>query len=264
MAALHVDDEPERQEPCLMSHRKYKPVSSLDAAAHRAMVRDIFATITGTYDFLNRLFSFRRDVAWRRAAAEKGWFGKTGRYLDIATGTGDLALAVARRHGEVFVTAVDFVGEMVTVAAEKIREKTPGSRMALVRADAMALPFPDASFDTAGIAFGIRNMPDRPGALREALRILVPGGRIVILEMHFPDMKIFRDFYEFYLGRVLPRIARSFSRNPEAYHYLADSIMHFPAPKGFIRILEEAGFSHVRCHALTFGITCLYTAVKAS
>ncbi len=245
-----------------MSHRKYQPVSSLDAAAHRAMVRDIFATITGTYDFLNRLFSLRRDVAWRRAAAEKGWFGKTNRYLDVATGTGDLALAVAGRHEGVSVTAVDFVGEMLDEASEKIRRKDLESRIVLVQADAMALPFCEGAFDTAGIAFGIRNMPDRPGALREIGRVLSPGGRILILEMHFPSAAIFRKIYGFYLGRVLPRMARSFSRNPEAYHYLADSIMHFPSPSRFSRILEDAGFSGVECHCLTCGITCLYTAVK--
>jgi len=246
-----------------MAHRKYRPVSSLDASAQVSMVKDIFATITGKYDFLNRLFSLRRDVAWRRTAAERGWFEKTNRYLDIATGTGDLAVAMARRHPEIFVTAVDFVREMLAGAREKIGGKSLDSRITLVQADAMALPFPGESFDSAGIAFGIRNMPDRPGALREVGRVLVPGGRILILEMHFPSRKPFRDFYGFYLGRVLPRIARSFSRNPEAYHYLADSIMHFPTPARFVRTLEEAGFSRVRRYPLTFGVTYLYTAIKS-
>lgn len=146
-----------------MSHRKYKPVSSLDAAAHRAMVRDIFATITGTYDFLNRLFSFRRDVAWRRAAAEKGWFGKTGRYLDIATGTGDLALAVARRHGEVFVTAVDFVGEMVTVAAEKSAKRPRGRGWPSFGPTPWPCPFPTRLSTRQASPSGSGTCPTGPG-----------------------------------------------------------------------------------------------------
>lgn len=245
-----------------MTARKYRPVSTLDGPSHVAVVRDIFATITGHYDFLNHLFSLRRDVAWRRAAAERARFGKTNRYLDIATGTGDLAVAVAGMHRGISVTGLDFVGEMLKRAGEKVRETSLDGRIAFVRADAMNLPFPGESFDTAGIAFGIRNMPDRAGALREMHRVLVPGGTLLVLEMHFPSRHLFRDLYGFYLGRILPRMARSFSRNPEAYCYLADSIMNFPTPQRFVRILEKSDFSDVRCRPLTFGITCLYTGVR--
>jgi demethylmenaquinone methyltransferase/2-methoxy-6-polyprenyl-1,4-benzoquinol methylase len=256
------DHEPRKRVP-KMTSRKYRPVSTLDGPSHVAVVRDIFATITGRYDFLNHLFSLRRDVAWRRAAADQARFGKTNRYLDIATGTGDLAVAVAGRHGGITVTGLDFVGEMLRRAGEKIRETSLNGRIAFLRADAMSLPFPGEAFDTVGIAFGIRNIPDRSGALREMHRVLVPGGTLLVLEMHFPSQPLFRHLYGFYLGRVLPRMARSFSRNPEAYCYLADSIMHFPSPGRFVRILEESGFSNVRCRPLTFGITCLYTGVKS-
>lgn len=255
------NDEPRKRIPT-MTTRKYRPVSTLDGPSHVAVVREIFATITGRYDFLNHLFSLRRDVAWRRAAAERARFGNTNRYLDIATGTGDLAMAVAGMHRGISVTGLDFVGEMLYRAGEKVRGTSLDGRVAFLRADAMNLPFPGGAFDTAGIAFGIRNIPDRAGALREMYRVLVPGGVLLVLEMHFPSQPLFRNFYGFYLSRILPRMARSFSRNPAAYCYLADSIMNFPTPDRFVGIMEEAGFSNVRCRPLTFGITCLYTGVK--
>jgi demethylmenaquinone methyltransferase/2-methoxy-6-polyprenyl-1,4-benzoquinol methylase len=173
-------------------------------------------------------------------------FFKTFRLLDVATGTADLAIEAARRHPGIRVAGVDFVREMLAAGRPKIAGRGLAGRINLLQADAMNLPFPDGSFDAVGIAFGIRNMPDRLRALREMRRVLVPGGRIFILEMNFPR------------NRLLPGVARLFSGNPAAYRYLADSILHFPAPQAFLEMMKEAGFRNPERYSPTFGITCLY------
>jgi len=243
--------------------RDYAPVRDLKPDDQIRMVKDIFTTITGKYDFLNHLLSFRRDVAWRRFAARKMRFPKTRRYLDVATGTADLALEVARRYPEVQVAGVDFVLDMLEKAAVKsARRKESQGRMHFVQADALALPFSDESFDVVGIAFGIRNIPDRLGALREFHRVLIAGGQVAILEMQSPQQKVLRFLCTFYLRQILPRLARRFTRNPAAYLYLADSILHFPSPDRFGTTMREAGFSDVQNYPLTLGITRLYIGWK--
>ena len=243
--------------------RDYAPVKDLRPDDHIRMVQDIFSTIPGKYDFLNHLLSFRRDVAWRRFAARKMCFPNTRHYLDVATGTADLALEVARRYPQVQVTGVDFVLEMMEKAAVKsARREETRERVSFIQADALALPFADASFDVVGIAFGIRNIPDRPGALREFHRVLVAGGQVAILEMQSPEQKGLRFLCTFYLRHVLPRLARRFTRNPAAYIYLADSILHFPSSKRFTGMMREVGFTNVRNYPLTLGITRLYMGWK--
>jgi len=243
--------------------RDYAPVKDLKPEDHIRMVRDIFSTIPGKYDFLNHLLSFRRDVAWRRFAARKMRFPNTSRYLDVATGTADLALEVARRYPQVQVTGVDFVLEMMEKAAIKsARQEETRDRVNFIQADALALPFADESFDVVGIAFGIRNIPDRPGALREFHRVLVAGGQVAILEMQSPEQKVLRFLCTFYLRQILPQLARRFTRNPAAYLYLADSILHFPSSERFFGMMREAGFTDIRNYPLTLGITRLYMGCK--
>ncbi len=236
----------------------YPPVTGIGRNEHIGMVREIFTTIPGRYDFLNRVLSLRRDVAWRRFAVRKMRFFNTFRFLDVATGTADLAIEAARRHPEIQVTGIDFVREMVAPGQQKVTDRGLAGRIRLLQADALALPFPDGSFDTVGIAFGIRNMPDRLAALREMRRVLVPGGRVCILEMNAPRNRIRRWFFAPYLNRVLPGIAHLFSQNPAAYRYLVDSILHFPPPEVFMGMMAEAGFDDLERHPLTLGITSLY------
>ncbi|MBU2053895.1 MAG: bifunctional demethylmenaquinone methyltransferase/2-methoxy-6-polyprenyl-1,4-benzoquinol methylase UbiE [Proteobacteria bacterium] len=249
-----MDTEPVRDsEP-----KQYPPVTGIGRDEHVRMVRDIFATITGRYDFLNRVLSLRRDVAWRRFAVRKMRFFDTFLLLDIATGTADLAIEAARRHPAIRVTGVDFVREMLGVGRLKLDRGGLAERIRLIQADALALPFPDESFDAASVAFGIRNIPDRLQALREMRRVLVPGGRVFVLEINAPQNRLWKKAFAPYLKRFLPSVARFFSRNPAAYIYLVDSILHFPAPKAFLGMMEEAGFREVERHSLTLGITSLY------
>ncbi len=226
------------------------------------MVRDIFSTITGSYDFLNRFLSLRRDVYWRNFTAKKMVFFRTHRYLDVACGTGDLAIAAALTHPDISVTGLDFVPQMVEAAQKKIVSKGLTGRIAFMQGDALNLPFEDNAFDATGIAFGIRNIPDRARALSEMLRVTAPGGQVMVLEMTFVQNRFFKFLYYVYLNYLLPTFARLFSSNPAAYHYLADSIMNFPSPDEFSRIMEKAGMVRVEKFPLTFGITWLHIGCK--
>ena len=229
---------------------------------HIGMVREIFSTITGKYDFLNHFLSLRRDIAWRRSAVRKMRFFRTYRFLDVAAGTADLAIDAAYRLPHIQITGLDFVREMLDLGRVKIEKKRLSDRIRFLRSDALELPFPDNSFDVAGIAFGIRNIPKKIRALREMMRAVVPGGQVMVLEMTFPRNRLFKGIYRIYLNRMLPHLARVFSSNPAAYHYLADSIMNFPTPEGFAGLMEEVGLTKVEKHSLTMGITHLYIGIK--
>ncbi len=242
--------------------RKYPPVEEVSESERIGMVKEIFSTVTRRYDFLNHFLSLRRDVAWRRATAERMRFFKTNRLIDVATGTGDLAIAAARHYPSVEVAGVDFVQEMMDVGREKVGKNGLGERIRFLRGDALHLPFPDGFFDVASMAFGIRNIPNRIGALQEMKRVVVPGGQVMILEMTAPGTPYVRGLYRKYLVRVLPRLATPFSRNPAAYHYLADSILHFPSPAAFARELEESGLVRIEKLAFDFGITNLHIGYK--
>ena len=248
-------DTPSRKET---DPKSYPPVTGIGRDEHVGMVREIFKTVPGRYDFLNRVLSLRRDVAWRRFAVRKMRFFDTLHLLDVATGTADLAIEAARRHPEIRVTGIDFIPEMLAPGRNKIALRGLAGRIRLLQADALGLPFPDRSFDAVGIAFGIRNIPDRLVALREMRRVLVPGGRVYVLEMNAPQNRLWRGFFAPYLNRVLPGIARLFSQNPAAYLYLVDSITHFPPPPAFLAMMEEAGFCNRERYSLTLGITSLY------
>jgi demethylmenaquinone methyltransferase/2-methoxy-6-polyprenyl-1,4-benzoquinol methylase len=242
--------------------KKYPPVHEMTPSEQVGLVREVFATIPRRYDFLNRFFSLRRDVAWRRFAVRKMRFFQTMRFLDVATGTADLAVEAVRRHPPVRVTGLDFVREMMVVGVQKIRRNKMADRIGLIQGDALSLPFDDHVFDVAAIAFGIRNIPDRRRALQEMKRVVIPGGQVMALEMNFPRHPLFRRVYDLYLNCLLPRMARLFSRNPAAYRYLGNSIKEFPSPDQFARLMVEAGLTGIEKYALTLGITYLYIGVK--
>jgi demethylmenaquinone methyltransferase / 2-methoxy-6-polyprenyl-1,4-benzoquinol methylase len=226
------------------------------------MVKEMFSTVTKKYDFLNHLLSLRRDVAWRRFTVKKMKFPGAGRLLDVACGTADLSIDAARRHGSINITGIDFVYEMLDVGKKKVEHKGLDRRITLMQSDAMELPFRDSSFDIVAVAFGVRNMPDRERALKEMLRVTVPGGSVMVLEMTFTRNRMFKIIYHIYLNYLLPRLAKHFSPNPAAYHYLADSIMNFPNPDAFAAMMEAAGMVNVKKYPLTLGVTYLHTGMK--
>ena len=241
---------------------KYPRIQTISDQERIRMVQEIFSTITGKYDFLNRFLSLRRDVYWRKFTADKMRFFQSQRYLDVACGTGDLSIAAALKHPQISVTGIDFVPEMVTTAKEKMEKNRLSDRVEILQGDATALPFETNSFDVTGMAFGIRNIPDRNRALSEMLRVTVPGGQVMILEMTFVQNRFFKLIYYIYLNFLLPAFARLLSKNPAAYYYLADSIMNFPTPDEFAKIMENAGMVQVEKHSLTCGIAWLHIGKK--
>lgn len=226
------------------------------------LVKGLFHDVAPRYDRLNRILSLRRDVFWRRAAAARVRLFQTGRVLDLACGTGDLSMAVADRHPESRVIGIDFTSAMLVRALEKIRNDARSGRIFYANADALRLPFPDESFDTVTIAFGIRNIPDREQALKEMMRILVPGGRVMVLELSFPHASFIRRMYDNYLNRLIPRLGKMLTGQEKAYQYLADSIMDFPGPEEFRELMARCGLRDTRFIKLTLGIATLHWADK--
>jgi demethylmenaquinone methyltransferase/2-methoxy-6-polyprenyl-1,4-benzoquinol methylase len=241
-----------------MTEKRYPPFAALTRQRHAEVVRDIFTTSHGRYDFLNHLLSLRRDVGWRDVTIARMRFGSTHRFLDVATGTADLAIAAARRWPGIRVTGVDFAAPMLDVGRRKVKAAGLDERIELREGDAMSLPFPDATFDVTAVAFGLRNIPDRLAALREMKRVTVPGGQVMVLEMTFAPAPAFRPLYGVYLRRILPAVARIFARNPRTYYYLADSIRHFPAPRTLGDLMRQAGLGPVSYQGLTFGTAYLH------
>jgi demethylmenaquinone methyltransferase / 2-methoxy-6-polyprenyl-1,4-benzoquinol methylase len=241
-----------------MKTHRYPAVDTLTPSTHTGVVRDIFETVYGRYDFLNHLLSFRRDVGWRRVTTSCMRFPRRGRFLDVATGTADLAIDAARRHPDIHVTGIDFAAPMLAVGAAKVKRAGLAERIQLREADATALPFPNASFDVSAVAFGMRNMPNKAGSLREMARVTVPGGLVMVLEMTFMPARFFRPLYGLYLRHFLPRLARLFLPDVATYYYLGDSIRHFPPPAAFAQVMRASGLQSVHYHRLTFGTAYLH------
>jgi demethylmenaquinone methyltransferase/2-methoxy-6-polyprenyl-1,4-benzoquinol methylase len=238
----------------------YPPIRELTPEEHISVVRKVFSRVPSGYDFLNRVLSLRRDVAWRKVLVRRIREAGAAHLLDIATGTGDVAVMACKAVSGLKVTGVDFVPEMVLGARPKLAQAGVGRRVSLALADASRLPFPSESFDAASIAFGIRNMPHRVEVLREIRRTLKLGGSLFILEMVPPNNFLYR----WYLTSLLPTIARWFTQDPPAYRYLADSILNFPKPEAFLKEMDEAGFSNLSHKSLTLGITYLFSGDKPS
>jgi demethylmenaquinone methyltransferase / 2-methoxy-6-polyprenyl-1,4-benzoquinol methylase len=238
--------------------RKYPSVSDMDAEKRKLVVRDIFSTYQGTYDLANRVLSLRRDVAWRRAALRSMRFGQRRRLLDVATGTADLAIMAARAFPDIEVEGVDIAEPMLELGRAKIRRRGLGGRVRLSRADALDLLFPDASFDVAAIAFGMRNIPDMGRVLGEMSRVVVPGGLVMVLEMSAALVAPFRAPYLFYLRKMLPALGRLVAGDDAAYVYLAESIVKHPGPGAFAEIMGGAGLVRIEARRLTVGAAYLH------
>ena len=241
---------------------KYPQVSAINDRERVGIVKEIFSTITSKYDFLNHLLSLRRDIAWRRFAIKKMNYTRSNKFLDVACGTGDLSISAALYYPSIVVTGIDFVAEMVNAGKKKVAQRGLAGRVTLLQGDALKLPFDDNTFAVTAIAFGIRNIPDRARALSEMLRVTVPDGQVMILEMTFIQNRLLKLFYYLYLNYLLPLLTKMFSTNTSAYYYLADSIMNFPTPEAFAKLMEDAGMTNVKKYPLTFGVTYLYTGEK--
>ena len=223
----------------------------------------MFDNIAKDYDSLNHIMSLSIDKIWRRKAIKKiKDAGEAPRVLDVACGTGDFSIAIAKavRKGEVI--GVDISKEMLEVMRQKVLKNKLESIISQEVGDGEALRFPEGSFDRVVNAFGIRNFEDRDKGLREALRVLKPGGRLVILELSRPQNKIIRWFYDLYFLHILPIIGGKVSGDKAAYAYLPASVKAFPGKKEFTDELRRAGFVNITHRAFTFGICRMYTGER--
>lgn len=221
-------------------------------------VHEMFDNIAPKYDLLNHTLSMSIDRVWRRRVVGEVRRAKPGRILDVATGTGDLAIAMARRIRDVQVLGVDLSEQMLAVARRKIEARGLDGRIVLDRGDAERLAVADASVDVATVAFGVRNFGDLGAGLRELARTIKPGGKVVILEFSRPRNRVFRALYEFYSYKILPRIGGLVSRDKRAYEYLPASVGEFPAPEEFMAMMARAGFRNCRARSQSFGIAQIY------
>jgi len=226
-------------------------------------IRDMFDKIAPRYDLLNRLLSLGIDQRWRRFAVGQLDIPKQGMVLDIATGTGDVALEIGRQtDASVKIVGSDFTQGMLVLGQEKIAASPYRDRIVLVNAPCEEMPHPGGIFDGITIAFGIRNVVDRQKGLREMARVLKPGGRAVILEFATPRNRMFRAIYFFYFLKVLPWLGGLISQR-SAYQYLPDSVLEFPDRDQFKKMMEDAGFVDVKVHDLTGGIAAVHVGTRA-
>lgn len=225
-------------------------------------VREMFDQIAPRYDLLNRMLSLRQDVVWRQNMVSAITIPENGHILDVACGTGDVAIEIRRQKGPVVrVTGIDFSVGMLDKAKEK-RRRNRQSAISLLAGDALSLPFGEKSFHAVTIAFGIRNIQDKVAALRAFYEVLVPGGMVLVLELATPKKSRLRDAYLAYFQKVLPLIGRLFSRHSFAYSYLPDSVSRFPTADGFMKIMADAGFAEITCQRLTLGVANLFIGIR--
>jgi demethylmenaquinone methyltransferase/2-methoxy-6-polyprenyl-1,4-benzoquinol methylase len=227
-----------------------------DMSAKPAHVREMFGSIAARYDFANHVLSCGLDFYWRARAAEivAGWHPYT--IADLATGTGDLARAMQKKLPHAELTGVDFLPEMLEIARRKGVQR-------VVMADAMKLPFNDASFDCVTIAFGLRNLENCSAALTEMWRVLNTNGHLLVLEFSLPTTPMLRAAYRFYLHRCLPLLGSLLTQKKSAYDYLGDSIEEFPSGNAMCELIRETGYISPSFECLTGGIVTIYTASKS-
>jgi demethylmenaquinone methyltransferase / 2-methoxy-6-polyprenyl-1,4-benzoquinol methylase len=221
----------------------------------------MFDGIAARYDFVNRVISFGIDQRWRRRTVRALSLRDGARVLDLATGTGDLALLIARATPEASVVGLDPSEKMLAIARGKVEKAGLAERIELVVGDAETLPFGDATFDGVSIAFGIRNVPDRARALSEMARVTKPGGRVAVLELSEPRGGVLGPIARFHVHTVVPHVGALLSGAPE-YRYLQRSIAAFPPADEFASLMRHAGLAVERPEALTFGVCHLYVGER--
>ena len=229
----------------------------------KEQVEEMFDNIAPSYDRLNHIISFNLDRIWRRRVVRIVERAKATRVMDIATGTGDLAITMAKHLPATQILGVDLSEEMLGVARGKVAKRGMSDRIELVKGDAENIAtVGDGDMDAVTVAFGVRNFENLERGLKEIHRTLREGGTFVVLELSVPKNRFIRWFYAQYSHRVLPGIGAMISKDKKAYIYLPESIDEFPAPERFEEILKGVGFKSVKRHKQSFGVAHIYEAVK--
>lgn len=227
----------------------------------KEQVKYMFDRISGGYDGLNRVISFGMDVVWRKRMVRLLKKKNPKTILDVATGTGDLALALAETGAEKIV-GLDLAPQMLEVAQKKVKDKNLQHRIVLQEGDSENLPFTKDCFDAVTVAFGVRNFENLEKGLQEILRVLRPGGTLVVLETAVPAKSPLKQGYRIYTKYMLPKLGKLFSKDSSAYTYLSESASVFPHGQAFNTILRKVGFMEVVNLPQTFGVASIYIATK--
>lgn len=224
-------------------------------------VEEMFDNISPRYDLLNHLLSVNIDKVWRKRAVKKLTQYHPKTILDIATGTGDFAIAASKIEPEKII-GIDISEGMLKIGRKKISKKGLTEKIELIKADSENLPFKEKTFDAAVVGFGVRNFENLEIGLAEILRVLKPGGVFIVLEFSRPRHTPFKQFYNFYFSYILPFLGKLISKDKRAYNYLPESVREFPDGNHFIAILKKVGFVNGYWHPQTFGIASIYVIQK--
>ncbi|MFM8806633.1 MAG: bifunctional demethylmenaquinone methyltransferase/2-methoxy-6-polyprenyl-1,4-benzoquinol methylase UbiE [Sphingomonadales bacterium] len=228
----------------------------------KQQVADMFDRIAKRYDLMNRFLSARIDLYWRKKAIAQLKQSAPKKLLDVATGTADLSLLAYRMLKPDQIIGIDISEGMLQIGREKIRQRQLDEQIRLLYGDAETINAPDRSFDAVMVAFGVRNFENLQAGLSEMLRVLKPGGQLVVVEFATPRNGFFRRLYNGYMKDWAPRLAQQLNTDGQAYAYLNRSSNAFPDREAFVALLQEAGYSKASFTPLTFGICCLYTATR--
>lgn len=229
---------------------------------HPESIRNLFNNIAPTYDLLNHLLSLRRDFYWRKMAVLEfkecnGWM------LDVATGTGDVLIEMIRQvDSERKVFGIDFSESMIIRAREKLSRKELLKKVGLGLGDALSLPFRENTFSGSMIAFGLRNIVDKQQSLSEMVRVVGPGGKVVILEFTFPQKGLMKKLYPIYFKKILPLIGGMISGDRSAYAYLPESVLHFRYAEEYEELMRKSGLTNVHSLPLTGGVASIISGIK--
>lgn len=228
----------------------------------KEQVADMFNKIAGKYDAMNRLLSARTDIGWRRKAISMLKKENPRHILDVATGTGDMAIMTCKKLNPEKVVGIDISEGMLELGVKKVEKEGLSSKISLLHGDSSTIKFGNNSFDAVMVAFGVRNFENLDTGLSEMLRVLKPGGSLIILEFSKPRRRAINFFYNLYMRLVAPRVVSWFRQNKDAYLYLNESANAFPDRQSFTDILQKIGFINTRFKPLSLGICCIYSGKK--
>ena len=228
--------------------------------AKSVQVREMFDSIAPAYDWMNRAMTFGVDKLWRRRAVNLVNKAMPSRIIDIATGTGDLAIAMARTMPEAEITGIDLSDGMVEIGRRKVADAGLSDRVTLTTGDCLAMPFEDESADAITVAYGVRNFEHLDRGYSEMLRVLRPGGLLCVVELSTPVNPLVKPFYRLYTKAIIPVLGRIVSKDNRAYAYLPESIAAVPQGDDMLRLITDAGFTDASFLRITFGVCTIYTA----
>ncbi len=246
--------------PPLKEHSEVTPYGAADKTK-KGQVEDMFDSIAPQYDFLNHLLSLNIDKIWRNRAVKLLRPKQPKQILDVATGTGDFAIALRKLNPDRIV-GLDLSEQMLSYGRVKIQKRGLDKLITMVKGDSEALPFEDNTFDAITVAYGVRNFENTVKGLTEMHRVMKPGGTMVVLEFSKPKVFPVKQIFYFYFHFVLPLVGRLFSKDRRAYTYLPESVEAFPGGDAFLKLMQQGGFKATKQIPLSFGISSIYHGVK--